>query len=407
MGSQPCESAGGVIQLKVLFVLDGLAPGGAERSLAEMLPDLTRAGIEPTVAFFHRHEANLESLYRARGAVLHFVDARSLKGRVAALRRVIRMERPNVVHTALFNADLIGRLAAVGQKVVVVSSLVNTPYDRIRLRNSDVNALKFHAVRLVDGLTARSLTTHFHAVSETVKRAAVATMGLRPERITVIERGRNICLPGPERRRWARAKLGLHHSDKVILTVGRQEYQKGQRYLLEAIEEVIRRDPTAILLVAGASGRQSDTLIDIRRHSAHPDRIRLLGYREDVPDVLASADLFAFPSLYEGAAGALLEAMALGLPIVASRIPSIEEIVEEGHNALLVERATVEPLAAAITQLLSDRERATAFGLRSRKIFEERFTLDRCTRRMVAFYRQLARRQDPHRLGQAASELPC
>jgi glycosyltransferase involved in cell wall biosynthesis len=98
--------------------------------------------------------------------------------------------------------------------------------------------------------------------------------------------------------------------------------------------------------------------------------------------------------------------MALGLPIVASRIPAIEEVVEEGRNAILVERASVDLLAGAIVDLLEDRDRAGVFGRRSREIFEERFTLDRCTRRMVEFYRQLGRSGDPRPLGQA-SELPC
>jgi glycosyltransferase involved in cell wall biosynthesis len=394
--------------MKILFVIDGLGPGGAERSLAEMLPSLKRAGMQLTVAFFHRRLENLEDLFREQGAHLTFLPQHGVMPRVAALRRLIRDEQPDVIHTALFESDVTGRLAAMGLKTVVVSSLVNTSYDPIRLQNRDINAVKLWAARLIDAWTARHLTTHFHAVSESVKKAAVATMRLRPDRITVIERGRNgrFGRPSAEQRRNARLSFGLQDSDEVIVNVGRQEYQKGQRYLLEAMEQIARARPRAVLLVAGRRGRRSDDLEGLQQRESLKDRVRLLGHREDVPDLLATADLFVFPSLYEGLGGALIEAMALGLPIVGSRIPAIEEVVEEGRNAILVERASVAPLAGAIVELLADRARAETFGRRSREIFEERFTLDRCTQRMVEFYRQLGRPGDPRSLGQA-SELPC
>ena len=380
-----------VITLKVLFVIDGLGQGGAERSLAEMLPALVRAGIRPTVAFFHRHATNLEEHLRAEGAELCFLPEQGTLGRVRSLRRLIRSRRPDVIHTALFTSDLIGRLASVGQRATVISSLVNTSYDRIRLQNADINPLKLWLVRLLDAWTARYLTTHFHAVSEPVKNAAIESLGLPAERITVVERGRSNRFAGPsaERRRLMRRRLGLNESDDVIISVGRQEYQKGQRYLVEAMEDLARRRPSAVLLVAGGAGRHTRLLESIQRERGLSQHVRMLGHRDDVPDLLAGADLFVLPSLYEGAAGALLEAMAMGLPIVATRIPAIENIVEDGRNALLVERQAAAPLAAAMATLLADREQAAAFGRRSREIFEERFTLDRSATAMVEFYWRL------------------
>ncbi len=390
--------------MRVLFVIDGLGQGGAERSLAELVPALTRANIEVVVAFFYRREGSLESVFRAQGTRLHFLPQKGFLRRVTALRRLIRTVRPDIIHTALFESDMIGRLASVGQNAVVMSSLVNTPYDPIRLQNSDVAAPKLWAVRFVDSWTARHLTTCFHAISEPVKKAAVETLRLQPERITVIERGRSgrFDRPDAERRPLARQKFGLAESDEVIVNVARQEYQKGQRYLFEAMVEVARRRPNAVLLLAGRCGRQTEALWDLHRALNLGDRVRILGHRDDVPDLLAAADVFVFPSLYEGLGGALIEAMGLGLPVVASKIPAIESVVEEGRNALLVERAAVGPLADAIVQLLGDRARARAFGNRSREIFEERFTLDRCAARMVEFYSRLAGR-GPERIPASAT----
>jgi glycosyltransferase involved in cell wall biosynthesis len=107
--------------------------------------------------------------------------------------------------------------------------------------------------------------------------------------------------------------------------------------------------------------------------------------------VLAAADLFAFPSLFEGLGGSLIEAMALGLPIVASDLPAVREVLEQGNegNATLVPPGMSEPLAEAIDDLLSDRSKAERHGGRSRRIFEERFTLDRSIDQMAGLYRAM------------------
>ncbi|MEZ4617182.1 MAG: glycosyltransferase family 4 protein [Caldilineaceae bacterium] len=111
---------------------------------------------------------------------------------------------------------------------------------------------------------------------------------------------------------------------------------------------------------------------------------------DDIPNVMAAADLFVFPSLYEGLGTSLIEAMALGLPIVASKIPAIEEVVEVGKNALLVQPESSDELCATIDTLLSDSQRLTAFSRRSREIFESRFTLEKSASRMVELYQRLS-----------------
>lgn len=136
------------------------------------------------------------------------------------------------------------------------------------------------------------------------------------------------------------------------------------------------RLPPADLFASAASGPR--------------DQVWFLGHREDVPDLLAAADLFVFLSLWEGLGGAVIEAMALGLPVVASDIPALREVLEVDRNATLVPPGSPRDLAGAITPLLDDQGRAKAFGARSRQIFEARFTLDRCTERMAALYERVA-----------------
>ena len=255
---------------------------------------------------------------------------------------------------------------------------MNTSYGSARRADPNVRAWRLQLVRAIDGWSARHLTAHFHAVTAAVKAAAVEALHIRDDQVTVVARGRDqqrLGFATPERRARVRAALGLHRDDEVVVNVGRQEYQKAQRDLLDAFALLAPRRARAVLLIAGREGNASAELARQHARSPVPDRIRFLGHRDDVPDLLAAADVFAFPSLYEGTGGAAIEAMALGLPIVTTDIDAMREPPRAPG-----------PLADAIAALLDDRARRLAFGTASREIFETRFTLERSTRAMLELY---------------------
>jgi glycosyltransferase involved in cell wall biosynthesis len=388
--------------MRVLFVIDSLAPGGTERSLAELLPLLVREGVEPVVVCLDRREG-VEDQVRDAGVEVRYLPGRRLPVRVRALRRMIREERPDVVHTALLRASLVGRLAGAGTPAVVVTSLVSTPYDPVRLEDPNVSRLGFRVWKVVDVWTSGHLTDHFHAVSGSVKRWAVEALRIPPEKVTVVERGRDparLGTPSAERREHARRVLGLNPGDEVLINVGRQEFAKGQRYLLEAMGSLSSR-PELVLLLVGGGGHVTPELRRLADRPEVRDRVRLLGPRTDVPELLAASDVFVLPSVYEGMSGALIEAMALGLPIVASDIPTVADVAEDGENAVLVPARSPARLAEAVTALLDDPPRMRAFGVRSREMFGSRFSLERSSREMVELYTRLVAeategRRSPH-----------
>ncbi len=379
--------------LKVLFVIDSLGRGGTERSVAELVPSLSHAGITPVVVIFKRHPQGFDRAVSAQGVDVRVVEERGFFSRIRAVHRIVASERPDIVHTALFDSNLIGRLASAGSRAAVMSSLVNTPYAEVRLQDPHINRGWTRAAQLIDGWTSRNLTDHFHAVSQAAKDAAIADLGIAPETVTVVERGRDplrLGQPSVERRRQARRRLDLNDDDIVLATVGRGDHQKGHRYLLHAMEHLAGAHPRLVLLIAGRRAFASPELDRMSRESGLDGRVRWLGHRDDVPEILAAADQFVFPSLYEGLPGAVIEAMALGLPIVASNIAPLREVVDHGHNGVLVEPASGFALAQAIESLIHDRERMLAYGRRSRLIFEARFTLDRSVSRMIDLYRRVA-----------------
>jgi glycosyltransferase involved in cell wall biosynthesis len=380
----------------MLCVIDGLGFGGAERSLAELLPGLVDAGIEPTVACLRRRPGGVEDDVLARGFDVRFLPE-GWVGRTRALRRLIHEVSPSLVQTTLAEASLVARFAAARTGVPVLTSLVNQSYNPDKLTDPHVRPSAVRAVWAVDAWSARRLTAHFHAITWAVKRWAVEALRVPSDRVTVIERGRDagrLGLPGPERRAEARARLAIPADAEVVVAVGRQEFQKGHRFLLEAMSRVADARPSAVLLLAGREGAETDHLRSLADRAPLDRAVRFLGHRNDLPDVLAASDVFAFPSLWEGLGGVLIEAMALGLPIAASDLEPVREVVEDGRCAELVPPRGSDELAAAIVSLLGDRPRAAALGARGREIYLERFTLERSTERMVELCRRVA---DPAR----------
>lgn len=381
------------MSLRVLHVIDGLGTGGAERSLCELLPRLDAADISSVVVCLHQRDEGVQEAVRRHGVDVRILSGRHLVSRVTELRRIIEVVQPDVIHTTLYDASLVGRLGAIGSKASVVTSLVNIAYDPVRLLDPNVRTAPLRLAQAVDGITSRRLTHAFHAITEAVKRHAVTSMRIPPERIDVVPRGRDplrLGVPGEERRRRARRALGLGVDDQVLVNVARQEHQKGQRHLLDAVSRLSSTHPRVVLVVAGRSGHASPGLA---LQAARPplDRsVRFLGHRDDVPEILAAADVFVFPSLYEGLGGAVIEAMALGLPVVASDLEALREVVEDGASAVLVPAGSPDALAHAIAELLDQPERGRQLGARGRELFEQRFTLTRQAGLMIEMYRRIA-----------------
>jgi glycosyltransferase involved in cell wall biosynthesis len=212
------------------------------------------------------------------------------------------------------------------------------------------------------------LTDHFHAVSHAVNDSAVHALGIDVNRVTVVERGRDPgCLgePSPERRARVRAAFGIDQNARVIVTVGRQEFQKGHVYLVSAFDVIAQSRPDTELLLVGRAGNQSAAVESRDRRLPYRDRIRTLGHRDDVPDLLAACDVLVLPSLYEGFPGVVIEAMGLALPVVASSIPTLREVVDE-ETGILVPPRDVERLVEAVGRVLDDEKLALGKGGRER-----------------------------------------
>jgi glycosyltransferase involved in cell wall biosynthesis len=376
--------------VRVLQIINGLGTGGAERSLAELIPRAAAHGIDVEVVCLFRRDEGVEAEVRASQLTPHVLEATRWRSRIAEVRSIVRDRDPDVVHTTIFEADLIGRLGAA-RLAPVLTSLVNTSYEPERLDDPNIRRSRLRLTQAADALSGRFLTDHFHAITQAVKTSAVERLRLPADRITVIPRGRDrrrLGEPTPERTAAARAELGIGSDTPVIVNVGRQEFQKGQIHLIQALAQMTSSD--AVLIQAGRTGSATDQLHRAVADLGLDERVRFIGHHEHVPDLLCAADVFAFPSIYEGLGGALLEAMALDIPIVASDIPAIREILDDGECGLLVAPGDVPALARAVDRTLDDDRATEQRVTAARARFESDHDLERVTERMIDLYRRVA-----------------
>jgi len=372
--------------LRVLYVIDSLAAGGSERSLAALAGPYRELGVDLEVAVLW-DRPGLQEQIESEGATVISLDPPGNRVRRAArFAQLVRDRRPDLVHTTLFEADLAGRVGARIAGVPVVTTLAAEAYGREHLGETGIRRSRLLAAQSLDALTAR-LAIRLHAVSQQVKLTMGPRLHYPAARIDVIPRGRDNATLGRRteaRRVAARASLGASHDDELVLAVARQEPQKNLDVLVAAIAELVKTRPHAELVIAGREGNATPLInAAIERHDLAAS-VQLLGARDDVPDLLCAADVFVLPSRREGMPGSVIEAMALEVPVVASDLPQTREVT--GDTALFAPIGEALPLARAIEASLLNRDAAAERARRARERFEERFTIEQTSRAMVDFY---------------------
>lgn len=372
--------------MRVLFLIDSLVPGGAEQSTVALLPFLVERGIRPEVAILH-DRPGLQDVVRSHGIPLH--DLSGAGGRVAWIKRtraLLEAEAFDIVHTTLFEADIVGRIAARTAGVPVVSTLATARYGPDHLDDPNLRRLKVRAGQAMDMLTARA-TRRLHAVSEQVADATSERLRYPRGRIDVVSRGRSVDLAerrGAGERVSTRCSLDLGNRPTVIV-VARQDRVKGIDRVVAAMPRVVLEVSDAVLIVAGREGNQTTELEQMVDQLGLSESVRFLRGRDDVGSLLHAADVFVLGSRREGHPGSLLEAMAVGVPTVVHDMPQTREVVDARHS-VLVDAAKADGLSAAIVSVLSDRDQAHERATTARQLFLDRFTLDRVADDMVAFY---------------------
>ncbi|MFQ5790435.1 MAG: glycosyltransferase family 4 protein [Acidobacteriota bacterium] len=378
--------------MTLLHLITRLTMGGSARNTIDSAAACLRAGYRTLLATGPAQgELDLSDVARKSGCQL--VSLPALCRQVSPWRdlaalfqtwSLLRRERVQIVHTHTSKAGFIGRLAASLARVPVV---IHTPHGHIfhgyygRFTTRLFVAMERLAARFSDRLvvlTDRGAEEHLQQ-----------GIGRRHQYVT-IPSGVNLSslrARAPKRER-ARANVGLKSTELVILGVGRLVPVKGFDVAIQAMPEVARQVPTARLMLLG-EGPERERLEDLARRLDVHQRLRLLGASNDVAAFLAAADVLVAPSRNEGMGRALVEAMALGLPVVATRVGGIPCVVEDGSTGKLVPPEDAPALAAALVSLLRNATERLELGRRGQERAES-FSLATMESRLLQLYREVA-----------------
>jgi glycosyltransferase involved in cell wall biosynthesis len=278
--------------------------------------------------------------------------------------------------------------------VPVVSSLVSVAYGPTQRDALHLPRWKIEGARALDLLTAR-LVTRFHAISRVVAVEMGKRLRIAPDRIEVIPRGRDqqdLGVRSADRRARVREALGLDPSVPLIVVASRHEPAKAVDVAVDAFATVLRARPDARLILAGREGAATPQVRAAIERSGGGSSIDVLGFRDDVPDLLAASDVLLFPSRWEGLGSVLIEAMALELPVVASDLPVLRELLVDDDGTELAGFAPVgAPAILAERCLDAFSDQADRVG-RAHARYLRLFTSERVGRRLAGLYRTAASR---------------
>jgi glycosyltransferase involved in cell wall biosynthesis len=345
------------MSLRVLHPITRLTLGGSSENTIASCVALDRAGYDCILATSFR-ESDASSLADARRRGCRVVDIPALGREVAPLAdlaalaelvRLIRRERPAIVHTHTSKAGFIGRLAAV---IARAPAVIHQPHGHIFYgyysprRTAVFTALERQAARWTD----RIITLTDRGAQEHLARG----IG-RAEQYVAVPSG----VPTAELRAAApprgeaRARLGLDPDAFIVVGLGRLVPIKGFDLLARALPALVAQIPSARVLLVG-DGAERAHLGAIAASMGVAERLRMTGETTDVASYLAAADVVAVPSRNEGMGRVIVEAMALGLPVVATTVGGIPDVVTDGECGRLVEPEDTDALAAALIELGRD-----------------------------------------------------
>ena len=372
--------------------------GGPALHVAYLSAGLAECGYETTLVAGSLARGEGSMAYVAEGLGVEVVRLDALSREISPIRdalsilrlaRLIREQRPRILHTHTAKAGTVGRLAALLAGDARPEVVVHTFHGHV-LRGY-FGPLKSGAFRLLERLLAR-VTTRLIAVSPQVRDDLVALGVAPPEKFSVVRLGIELDerLETAEGGADARARLGVGAERFVVGWVGRMTGVKRTDDVLEALRLLRERGVDAVLLMVGDGPdrehvEQRASELGIVRHCL------FLGYQEDVSGWYRAFDAMILPSANEGTPVVVIEALAAGCPVVATSVGGVPDVVREGVDGFLVPMGDTEALAERLARLARDPDLRAAMGEAGRESVPPRYAVERLVGDIDELYRSLLR----------------
>uniref|UniRef100_A0A7C3Z880 Glycosyltransferase n=1 Tax=Desulfobacca acetoxidans TaxID=60893 RepID=A0A7C3Z880_9BACT len=370
---------------RVLQLIAGLPVGGAEDLVAAMVTGLDPGHFRVQAATIGPPGTVGKELIRAGYPVVSLglnLKRDSFFRIVFRVRHLLRDIRPDILHTHLYHPNLYGRLASLGLGLKGVVASVHNSYTQVKLHRCLWNFL-------LSTITDKVLVSNLQVWQDvhTWDRVPARKLEIFPYGIRLTE------LDDAIDKAEVRAQLGV---DGFILgVVGRQEEQKGHRFLLEALPELARKIPDLAVLLIG-EGRESGNLKRRAKDLGVDSLVHFLGTRRDLPRLFRAMDVFVQPSLWEGLPLTLLMAMGTGLPVVGTRVSGISDVITDGYNGWLTSPGDSRALAQAILELYRRPELQSQLGQAARQTVAAGYSQEAMLRRLEGIYLSIMEKRRGH-----------
>ncbi len=372
-------------RIRIAFIIKSMEVGGSQTHLVQVLKLLDRSRFDPVLYCLSGEGALLENV-RQQGVVVVTPGAgRSFRGlglvsRVLALTRALRQQNPDIVHTYLLRANLVGSIS---------SRLARVPKLMVSKRGCHWRK----GFELVGAKIGNALADRIMVNAEAVREFVHDNEGCAVDDVVVIPSGVDTDRFRPLDGGGFKARLGLPEDRRIIGIVTRMRVRKGVEEFIRAMGQVRSTYPDAHAVIVGEV-ELDDEMRALVRALHLDDHLTLLGRRSDMPEVYSAFDIFVLSSHDEGMSNAILEAMSVEKPVVATNVGGTGEVIRHQQSGLLVPAKDAQALALAITQVLADPAQALAMGKLGRRIVEENFSARSMVRSMERFYVELVGQLD-------------
>ena len=360
---------------KILFLGSQIDTGGAQRVLFEQATWFDRHGYEVVVAFLYDKSGEL-GFYKEKYA-FPIINLGFMKFNGSRLGNVFRflcgsirfaklllMNKFDTIETFTHHSNIIGLPLAW---LTGISIRLGSHHGKITDFPKCLDWL--HTWIINSGITTKLI-----AVSKAVEKDAIASR-INPEKIEVIPNGIKVPEVEDLDPAYLREELNLTGNNKILLTAGRLTYEKGHEFLLRSLPEILEAFPEVILVIAGDGILRTELESEVQRLNIS-SQVFFLGFRKDIPQLLASADLFVLSSRSEGLPMVILEAMGIGIPVLSTDVGGIGEVIRDGINGRLVKPESESQLAQAIIEVFKNEPERKKFISAGRELISSGYTVD-------------------------------
>jgi glycosyltransferase involved in cell wall biosynthesis len=364
-------------KLRILHIIDHLGPGGAQEVIRNLIKYSSRDVFEHEVAGLYGKGLYYDIYRETSSAVYSLSPRKFLPLYVPRIVSLCRKKKYSAVHSHLPASNLIAKplAAAAGVPVRFNHDHINDPS-----RNRQKGILWLDR-------TFNRLSTHIIAVSSSTRDFLIEWEGIAPEHVSVVINGVDLerFHPSFETRAACRARWGLSDNAFVVCGAGRLKHQKNFSLFLKTAERVAEKIPASEFVIAG-SGPEEQKLKQETEDLKLTNRVHFAGFVPDMTSLYPAADVFFMPSRYEGTPMVMLEVMAMGIPIVASDVDGISEVLDHGIDACLAPPDSEDQFAEHILKLRNDKQYAKGLADSAYEKVKSDYSAQAMTRKIEEIY---------------------